>query len=138
MSIGLEGHIGGHWLIWEQQTGDERALHKPGNTKERLAACWYGWDKPLYIKIRMDKASRRAIALYLLDWDTLHGGRAGKVEVLDPTDNHVLDSRGIDEYDYGRYIVWNVNGPVTFKLTSANMASTALSGVFIDEPVDAP
>lgn len=96
------------------------------------------WDKPLYVKIRMDQASRRAIALYLLDWDTQHGGRAGKIETLDPTDNHVLDSRDIDEYDYGKYMVWNVNGSVIFRLTSANMASTALSGVFIDAPMEAP
>ncbi len=73
--------------------------------------------------------SGNAVALYLLDWDTYNGGRTERVDILD-SNNNVLDSRNVSGFVNGQYLVWNLSGHLTVRITNTNGSSNAvLSGI---------
>jgi len=64
----------------------------------------------------------------LLDFDT--SGRAETISVLDADTNTVLDTRSASSFVNGEYLVWNVGGHVTFRLTATAGPNAVVSGVF--------
>ncbi|PWU05566.1 MAG: hypothetical protein C5B51_14165 [Terriglobia bacterium] len=110
---------------WAASTNDVRALQK-GAASDRVAATWYGATS-FTIDVNVADGNTHQVALYCLDWDST--ARAQTIDVLDAAGN-VLDSRGAAAFNNGQYLVWNINGHVTFRVTRTAGANAVISGVF--------
>ncbi len=115
---------------WASSTNDPRALQlaAQGSTA-RIAACWYSYSN-FTVNVDLSDGKVHQIALYFLDWDNFGNGRSEQVQVLDANGN-VLDTRNVSSFQKGTYLVWNVSGDVTFRITKTN-ANAVLSGIFLD------
>src|SRR5262249_4057568 len=55
-----------------------------------------------------------------------------RIDLVDDATGAVLDSRTLSDFGQGRYLVWNVTGSVTVRVTNLNGKSNAvLSGLFL-------
>ena len=113
---------------WNPASSDVRALQQPG-ASARLAACWYA-SGSFTLDVNPTDGQTHVVALYLLDWDNLAGGRREQIDVLDAT-NSVLSSTTVAGFNGGEYLVWSVGGHVRFRLTnlgggSSNAVASAL------------
>jgi hypothetical protein len=109
---------------WEASTADPRATQKASSATDRLAACWVthtSFDTTLAFS---DTASHQ-VALYLLDWDNFGGGRTERIDILESNGN-LLDSRTASNFTGGLYLVWNMTGRVTIRITNTNSSSNAV------------
>ncbi len=114
---------------WAASTGDVRALQKAASTGDRIAGCWYT-PSSMTIDINLTDGNTHQVALYFLDWDGMSGGRAETVDILDAT-GHVIDTRTVSNFYNGVYLVWNLSGHVTARITNTNGGANAvLSGLF--------
>jgi hypothetical protein len=119
---------------WAASTGDVRAPQKAeAGSTDRLAGCWYK-DPGFSIDIHLTDGQAHQVALYALDWDNSQNGRQETVQAIDDVTGTVLDTRTLSAFSGGAYLVWNLQGNVTLKVTN-NAGSTnnaAISGVFFD------
>ena len=114
------------WL-WSQSTGDGRALKRVASA-ERVAACWLSAGS-FDITLDLTDGQPHHVALYALDWDYL--GRTMTLEVLD-SGGAVVDTRTLSAFTGGQFLVWNVRGKVTIRVTNKNGSPNAvISGLFI-------
>ena len=111
---------------WAASTTDVRALQKV-STSDRIAACWYG--TLFYANVNLTDGQAHQIALYMLDWDS-GNVRAATVDVLDASNNAVLNSQPISSYGSGKWLVWSVTGNVKFRITKTGGSNAVLSGIF--------
>jgi hypothetical protein len=70
------------------------------------------------------------VGLYLLDFDG--GNRGERIDVLDAVSGQLLDSRTVGGFQGGEYLVWDLGGSVTFRLTRQSGPHVVLSGLFFD------
>ena len=113
---------------WVASTPDPRALQKPANPADRVAAAWYAGGS-FSIDLNLTGGAHQ-VALYLLDWDS--NGRSEQVDALDAASGKVLDSRTVNTFVGGEYLVWDVSGDVAFRLTRKSGNNAVLSGLFFD------
>jgi hypothetical protein len=114
--------------VWAGSTVDPRALQKPANPGDRLAAMWYSTSS-FTVDVSIADGQQHPVALYLLDWDG-GGGRSERVDVLDAATGAVLDSRTASNFGGGEYLVWSLGGHVQFRVTRLAGPNAALSGLF--------
>ena len=115
--------------MWSGSTGETRALQKASPATDRIAACWYS-GTAFTIDVNFSDASLHQVALYMLDWDVFGGGRTQRVEVFD-ANNNLLDARMVSVFTRGQYLVWNLSGHVTIRVTNTNPNGNAVvSGLF--------
>ena len=120
---------GNNSCVWGASTGDTRALQKASPATDRIAACWYS-SGVFTINVNFTDASLHQVALYMLDWNGFGGGRSQRVEVFD-ANNNLLDTRMVSGFTAGQYLVWNLTGHVTIRVTNTNPNSNAVvSGLF--------
>lgn len=113
---------------WASPTTDKRGLQR---VADRVAACWYS-GTTFSIDLTFTDGKSHQVALYFMDWDNYSGGRRQLVEVLDVS-GAVLDSRSLSGFGSGTYLVWNLSGHVTIRMTNNNPASNAVvNGIFFD------
>jgi subtilisin family serine protease len=113
--------------IWAPSTTDTRGLQKAASTTDRIAACWYT-PGAFSIDLRFNDASTHQVAVYLVDWDN-YGPRSERVDILD-ANNVLLDSRTVSGFGSGQYLVWNLGGHVTVRITNLNgNANAVISGL---------
>jgi subtilisin family serine protease len=112
--------------IWAASSADPRALQKPSLPADRLAACWYA-PSSFSLDLRFTDQQSHQVALYLTDWDSL--GRIDRVDILD-ANNNVLDTRTASNFAGGQYLVWNLSGHVTVRITATAILSAVVSGIF--------
>ncbi len=113
--------------LWAASTTDIRGLQKSVAT-DRIASAWYGWTS-ITIDLNLTDGNPHQVALYFVDWDS-GGARGERVDVLDPSTNSVLDTRSINGFQGGQYLVWNLKGHVTLKVTRTAGANAVVSGIF--------
>jgi hypothetical protein len=66
-----------------------------------------------------------------VDWDNWGGGRSERVDIVDDNTGNVLNSQTISGFQNGVYLVWNLTGSVTVRVTNLNPASNAVvEGLF--------
>jgi subtilisin family serine protease len=111
---------------WVSSTTDPRALLRPGSTT-RAATTWYGSVFTADVDLG---AGTRRVALYFLDWDVR--GRGETIEVRNATTGALLDTRTAANFGNGQYLVWNVTGHVSFRVTGTAGPNTVLSAIFFD------
>ena len=113
--------------VWAASTTDVRALQEFA-TAGQLAATWWSWTN-FSIDVNFTDGNTHQVALYCLDWD--YNGRSEVIDVLNAASGNVLDSRGISGFSNGQYLVWNISGHVTFRVTPL-YGNAVVSGVFFN------
>jgi hypothetical protein len=114
---------------WASSTNQTRALQKGSSTTDRIASCWYS-SSSVTLDLQFIDSNVHQVALYLLDWDVYGGGRQERVDIVD-SNNTLLDSRSVSSFSNGEYLVWNLSGHVTIRITNTNTNSNAVvSGFF--------
>jgi hypothetical protein len=117
----------GATYVWDASTNDPRALQKPG-AADRLAASWVNNYGGFVIDVNLSDNNSHQAALYLLDWDG-GGSRSERIDIMDASNDQVLDSQLSGPFDNGKYLVWTLTGHVEIRITS--LASNAVvSGIF--------
>ena len=97
---------------WMATTADARALQVPGGSG--IASAWY--NVPTFsFNVNLTDGQLHQVALYALDWDAK--GRAETVQIVDAASNQVLDTQRVLNFSNGVYLIWNVSGNVTIKIT---------------------
>ena len=121
--------IGKSDYTWAASTADARALQKPASTTDRIAACWYA-SPSFSVDLNLIDGLTHRVALYCLDWDTTT--RAQTIQILDASNNTLLNSQTMTSFNGGQYLLWNINGHVIIKFTQTGAYNAVLSGVFFD------
>lgn len=112
-------------------TKDIRALERNGGGADRMAGQWGTSDKSYDIDCSFKDAAIHRVALYGLDWDL--NGRSEDIQVIDAATGGVLDTQDLNTYVSGKYLIWNVQGHVIFRVVSTSRwTNPALSGIFFD------
>jgi len=110
---------------WAASTTDVRGLQ----LMNRLAACWYS-GSGFNLDVNLTDGQSHRVAVYAVDWDSF-GPRTESVQVVDATSGTVLDTESLASFQSGKYLVWDLKGHVTIKVTNTNPNSNAvISGVF--------
>ena len=113
--------------VWANSTTDIRAPQKAA-ASDRLESAWYSGGS-FTVDVNITDGKTHQIALYTTDWDG--NGRLERIDVLDGATLAVLNSQTVGSFGPGRYLVWNISGHVTFRVTNLNSGSNALlSGIF--------
>jgi hypothetical protein len=128
MSVTGEG-----FHTWTPATGDPRALVKTGNNNERIAAALFSPTR-FEMNFNFTDGQTHRFALYSLDWEG--NNRSQTFEIVDALTGTVLDTRTINNFNNGVYVVWHVKGEFTVRVKNSGDArlNSVVSGVFIDAP----
>jgi len=117
--------------VWSNSTTNVRALQQAADlSKDRIAGTWYNAEN-FSIDIHINDCKSHQVALYALDWSSTV--RAEMIEVIDDLTGTVLDTRSLASFHAGTYLVWNISGNVTFRITNTNstdFTNAVLSGLF--------
>jgi hypothetical protein len=113
---------------WAASTTDLRALQTLG-TPGRFAATWFNSTaaNSFSIDVNITDGNVHQVALYAMDWDSK--GRAQSIQVVNAATSAVLDSRTLSGFANGVYLVWNLSGHVTIKVTSTGGPNAVVSGL---------
>ncbi|HVQ41981.1 MAG TPA: Ig-like domain-containing protein, partial [Vicinamibacterales bacterium] len=112
--------------VWSASTAEARALRRavaPG----RLAATWYQGTQ-FDLNIGLADGQPHTIALYCLDYDS--AVRSQRLEVFDAGTNALLDTRTMNGFSGGQYLVWTITGNVRIRVTRLAGNNAVVSGVF--------
>ncbi len=115
--------------VWAGSTTDVRALQKVASSTDRVAATWYSGSS-FTIDVNLTDGNSHQVGLYCLDWDNL--GRAQTIDILDASTGNVLDSRSVSALGNGLWMIWNLNGHVTIRITRTAGNNAVVSGLFFD------
>lgn len=113
---------------WTLKSTDPRAL-EDGGSSNRISACWYS-PTSFTVNLDLTDGQTHQLALYLLDWDGLGGGRSEQVQILDGATGNVLDTEDASNFTNGEYLVWNVSGDIQIRITNLN-SNAVLNGLFL-------
>ncbi len=113
-------------FTWVASTADVRALQRPSPATDRLAATWFG--NVFNIDVNLTDGLTHQVAVYGLDWDS--NQRVERVDVLDAVSGAVLDTRTLTaSFNGGQYLVWNLHGHVTLRVTKLVGGNAVISGL---------
>ena len=107
------------WL-WDQSPNDGRYLQDSFNSSSRTASCYFA-PNSFTLDLNLTDGKSHRVALYMLDWE--NAGRSQTVAVSDAGTNTVLDTRQVNNFSGGQWLVWNLSGHVKITITN-NFANT--------------
>lgn len=113
-------------FVWTAQTSDVRALERV-SASGNIAGAYYNATS-FTVDFRFSDTSQHLVAGYFMDWDSLN--RTETVQILDGDSGAVLDTRSLSSFSGGVYLVWNLTGHVTMKLTNTGPNNAVISGIF--------
>ena len=130
---------GAQSYVWSGSTSDPRALEQTAvGSTSRIAATWYSASS-FSIDVKLTDGQSHRIALYAVDWDDYAGGRDERIDLIDDATGTVLNTQTLTGFQNGEYLVWNVTGSVTIKVTNLNPSGNAVvSGLFFGPASAAP
>jgi hypothetical protein len=111
---------------WASSTSDPRGLQK-ATINDRIAASWYT-SSTFTIDVNLTDGAIHRVAFYCVDWDTTL--RVQRLDVVDASNNLLLDSRTLSSFNGGQYLVWNLKGHVKINVTSTAGGNAVLSGIY--------
>jgi hypothetical protein len=114
-------------VVYQNPSSSIRALRRGGSTS-RVAAAWSA-PSVLNVSVGITGAPRR-VAVYFLDWSPT-ATRSVRVEVVDGS-GRVWDTRTLSDFTGGQYLVWQLSGQLTLRVTSLNGSDAVVSGVFVN------
>jgi hypothetical protein len=112
---------------WVSSTTDVRALQKAA-ASDRIASAWYTATN-FTIDLNLMDGNPHQIGIYCLDWDT---GRTETVDILDATSGSVLDTHTVSSFTNGQWLLWNLSGHVTIRMTRSIGSNAVVSGLFFN------
>jgi hypothetical protein len=113
-------------FVWTASTADVRGLQKAAAT-DRIASGWYT-STNMSMDLNLTDGNTHRVAVYCLDWDA--GARMERIDVLDAATNAVLDTRTVSGFQSGQWVVWNLKGHVTLKVTLTGGSNAVVNGLF--------
>ncbi len=116
-------------FVWTPSTSDPRALLRASGPG-RLAATWYSGTS-FDIDVNITDGNTHRVALYMVDWDTTT--RSQRIDVLNAANSQILDTRTVNNFSGGQYLVWNISGHVKFRVTRLAGPNSIISGVFFGD-----
>ena len=125
---------GANPFVWAASASEVRDLQKAA-ASDRIASGWYT-SSAMSFDVNLTDGNTHQVALYFLDWDG--SSRAERVDVLDAISQTVLDTRTVSGFHNGEYLVWNLSGHVTVKITLTGGGNAVASGLFFGPPSSAP
>jgi hypothetical protein len=122
--------------LWyhEKNTGDVKALQKPGTAEGRIAAKKYA-VKNLSIDVVVGGDKPRNFSMYLIEYEKgLQFNAELRIEAINGDNGEVLDKRQAVLTEKGLYLNYAVKGHIVFKVTKAHPATkyVMFSGLFFD------
>lgn len=120
---------GAAYFAFNTNTFEPVALERTdaASPTNRFAAVMYAANAfTLDVDLPVDVTNR--LALYFMEPS---GGRAQRVDLIDPSTGLLLDSRYLPTLTNGVYLTWDVSGPVRFRVTRLAGANAVLSGLFL-------
>jgi hypothetical protein len=115
---------------WAASTTDVRGMQKRNSFTDRIAACWTN-TAAFSIDLNFTDGNPHQVALYMLDWSAM--SRQQRVDILNSSGN-VLDSRTVSSFVNGQYLVWNLSGRVTIRVTKSSGPNAVVSGLLFGGP----
>lgn len=100
---------------------------QPGSTS-RIAACDYSNNAAFSFNLDLTDGKTHQVAMYVLDYDLRH--RAETIQITDAITGKLLDSRNVDQFNAGKYLVWNLTGDVYLQVINTGGLNEVMSGVF--------
>lgn len=123
--------IGAETKVWENATGDSRALLNGDN---RIAAAYTSTLHQI-IDLNVGDVSKK-VSVYLLDWE--NESSQTMVEVIDPNTLKSMSAVLVNDYSKGKYVSFNVSGHVQIRFTRifnedfSEVGAPYVAGVFFD------
>ncbi|WP_165250234.1 PKD domain-containing protein [Paludisphaera soli] len=124
------GATGNGTYTFASSTTDARALQKPANPADRIAAAWNS-TTTFVVDVKLTDGDVHPVDLYFLDF--WREGRSQQVEVVNAATGAVLDTRTVSDFSQGVHLTWNVGGHVQFRITRLAGPSAVLNGLFIGQ-----
>ena len=123
---------------WSAATDDVRApAPNPLNGDDRRVGALYSNDpvacwQTFTVDIELNQERPYTVALYFVDWD--NGGRELAVEMFDlDTLDMVAPVQVVDDYAGGKYLVYQFDKSVRFRIDQMRGPNATLSGIFFGE-----
>jgi beta-glucanase (GH16 family) len=116
---------------WAASTTDSRALLKYLSSSDRIASTYYNWPGFTF-DINLTDGQAHRVALYCLDWD--NGGRSQSITITDANSGSKLDSRTMNGFQNGQYLIWTIAGHVHLQFNQLAGQNAVVSGLFFDTP----
>src|SRR4029077_2085532 len=82
------------------------------------------------IDVNLTDGLTHQVAVYAVDWDS--SSRAERIDVVDAISGMVLDSRTLTAFNAGQYLVWNLRGHVTLRVTRTGGDNAVISALMFD------
>jgi hypothetical protein len=114
--------------IWTENSTDIRDLQS-GKTSARVAIANYSATS-FTIEAATTDAKTHRFALHMLDWD--RAGRSQIVEAIEPSSGVVLDKQTVSNFQDGLYLVYEIKGKITFRITRVSGPNAVAMGCFFD------
>jgi hypothetical protein len=111
---------------WAPSTRSVRAL-EASEGMHRIASAWSS-ASDFTIDISLMDAKAHRVSLYCLDWD--EAGRTETIDVLNASNENVLESHTISDFADGRYLTFDLSGHVKIRITRTAGTNAVLSGLF--------
>ena len=117
------GHL--TW-VWETATSDIRALQRSVGSG-RVSAAWHA-STPFNVGVNVLDGQFHQLAIYCVDWDSTE--RVQRVDILNAVTGAVLDTRTVSAFNGGQWLVWNVTGGITLRVTTVAGINGVIQGIF--------
>jgi hypothetical protein len=114
--------------IWTSSTSEPRALQKVGGNG-RVAAVWSSPDV-FNVDFDFNDSNSHRVAVYVMDWDNT--GRRQRFEILDASNNAVLQTTDVADFAQGKYLVWDLKGKIRMRVTRLAGNNAIMEGLFFD------
>jgi hypothetical protein len=118
---------------WAPSTTDNRSLLRTENYNERVAATLFS-PTQFEMNFNFIDGQPHRLSLYAVDWEG--NNRSQTFEIVNPLTGQVLDTRTINNFNGGIYVVWQVKGKFIVRIRNNGNSNlnAVVSGVFIDSP----
>jgi hypothetical protein len=96
---------------------------------DRIASVWYS-PTAFDVNLNLTDGQTHQVGLYVIDYDAF--GRSVRVDAVDAGTGQQLATASVTDMRAGRYLMFNVKGNVTFRVTNTGPVNGVLSGLFLD------
>ncbi len=115
---------------------------RTSTTTDRIVSAYYqptdgvNNNGVVLIDVNLIDFQQHQVALYFVDWQA--STRNVKILILNSTTQAVLDTQTVANYPSGKYLIWNLTGHVTIKITeiindpASAPNSVTVNGIFFD------
>jgi predicted phage tail protein len=118
-------------VAWQVSADDPRAL--TATSGANIAAAWTAGQ--LRLNLYVPRGAPRRVALYFVDWSRM--GSSQEISIRDVKSGTNLDTRSLDEFANGKYVVYEVEGNISISI-GASEGGAVLSAILFGEGVPAP